>query len=96
MSCAVGLRCGSCLALLWLWCRPAAAALIRSLVWELPHVAGVVLKKRKKNLNMLYTFITKYTDQYCNHCNIVSFSLFFKMCLKHLRKAYITLVVSVE
>ena len=23
-------------ALLWLWCRPAAAALIRLLAWELP------------------------------------------------------------
>ena len=25
------------LALLWLWCRPAAAALIQLLAWELPH-----------------------------------------------------------
>ena len=26
--------------LLWLWCRPAAAAPIRPLVWELPYAVG--------------------------------------------------------
>ena len=36
MSCGVGHRCGSDPALLWLWCRPAAAALILPLAWELP------------------------------------------------------------
>ena len=34
--------------LLWLWCRPAAAALIRPLGWELPYAAGAALKSRKK------------------------------------------------
>ena len=37
MSCGIGHRCGSDLTLLGLWCRPAAAALIQSLAWELPH-----------------------------------------------------------
>ena len=32
-------------ALLWLWCRPAAVALIRPLVGEPPHAAGVAKKK---------------------------------------------------
>ena len=32
-------------ALLWLWCRPAAAALTRPLAWELPYAEGVALKK---------------------------------------------------
>ena len=32
MNCGVGCRCTSDLALLWLWFRPVAAALIRSLV----------------------------------------------------------------
>ena len=32
--------------LLWLWQRPAAAALIRPLAWEPPH-AGVALKRTK-------------------------------------------------
>ena len=36
-------------ALLWLWHRPAAVNLIKSLVWELPYVSGVAMKK-KKNL----------------------------------------------
>ena len=32
------------LALLWLWHRPAAAAPIRSLAWELPYATGVALE----------------------------------------------------
>ena len=35
-------------ALLWLWCRPAAAALVRPLAWELPYTSGVALKKKSK------------------------------------------------
>ena len=45
MSCGVGCRCGSDPTLLWLWCRPAAVALI--LAWEPPYAAGVALKKKK-------------------------------------------------
>ena len=44
----VGLRHNSDLALLWLWCRPAAEAPIQPLAWELPHTAGVALKAKKK------------------------------------------------
>ena len=47
MSCGVGDRCGSDLALLWLWCGPAATAPIRPLVWEPPCAAGVALEKTK-------------------------------------------------
>ena len=36
------------LALLRLWCRLAAAAPISPLAWELPYVAGVALKSKKK------------------------------------------------
>ena len=49
MSCGVGHRCGSDLALLWLWCRPAAVAQIRPLAWELPYASGVALKSKNKN-----------------------------------------------
>ena len=35
------------LALLWLWRRPAAAALIQPLAWELPYAAGAALKRPK-------------------------------------------------
>ena len=48
MSYGVGLRHGSDLALLWLWCRLAALALIRPLAWEPPYAAGAALKKSKK------------------------------------------------
>ena len=36
------------LALLWLWCRPAAVALIRPLAWELPYAIGAALKRKKE------------------------------------------------
>ena len=48
MSCGVGRRCSSDLALLWLWCRPAAVALIRLLAWEPPYAASVTLKKKRE------------------------------------------------
>ena len=34
-------------ALLWLWHRPAAVALIRPLAWEPPYAAGAGLKRQK-------------------------------------------------
>ena len=34
-------------ALLWLWCRPAAAGLIQLLAWEPPYAAGAALKIQK-------------------------------------------------
>ena len=34
-------------ALPWLWCRPAATAPIRPLVWKPPYAAGVALKRQK-------------------------------------------------
>ena len=55
MSCGVGHRRGLDLALLWLWCRPAATAPIRPLALELPYATGAALKgqntkdKKKKN-----------------------------------------------
>ena len=36
-------------ALLWLWVRPAAVALIRPLAWEPPYAAGTALEKDKKD-----------------------------------------------
>ena len=48
MSCGVGHRSGSDLMLLWLWCRPTAAAPIRPLAWEPPYAASTALKKKKK------------------------------------------------
>ena len=47
MSWGVGHRQGSDLALLWLWRREAATALIRPLAWESPYAAGAALKRQK-------------------------------------------------
>ena len=55
MSCGVGRRCGLDPALLWLWHRPAATALIQPLAWEPPYAAGAALemakRQKKKSLN---------------------------------------------
>ena len=48
MSCGVGRRCSSDMALLWLWGRQAAAALTQPLAWELPYAVGTALKKKKR------------------------------------------------
>jgi len=40
VSCGVGCRLGSDLALLWLWRRLVATAPIQPLAWEPPYAAG--------------------------------------------------------
>ena len=50
MSCGVGRRHSSDLALLWLWCRPVATAPIRPLAWEPPYAMGADLKKKDLGL----------------------------------------------
>ena len=57
MSCGVGRRCGSDPALLWLWLRLAATALIRPLAWEPPYATGAAQEmakrqKKKKELKL--------------------------------------------
>ena len=49
MSRGVGHRSSLDPALLWLWCRPTAIALIRPLTWEPPCAVGVALKSKAKN-----------------------------------------------
>ena len=61
MSCSEGHRCILDLALLWLWCRLAAAALIQPLVWELPYAAGVALKRKKKGVLVVAQWLTNLT-----------------------------------
>ena len=48
MSCGVGHRRGLDPALMWLWCKPAAAALIGPLAWESPYAVDAALKRQKK------------------------------------------------
>ena len=45
-SCRIGRRCSSDLALLRLWSRPAAAALIQPLAWDLSYPRGAVTKRK--------------------------------------------------
>ena len=55
MSHGVGHRRSSNPALLWLWCRQAAVALVRPLVWEPPYATDAALKKKaKKNLLLIW------------------------------------------
>ena len=46
VSYGVGGGCGPDLALLWLWCGPAATAPMQPLTWELPYHAGAALKSK--------------------------------------------------
>ena len=48
MSCGVVRRHGSDPMLLGLWHRPAAAAPIQPLAWELPYASGMALKHKKE------------------------------------------------
>ena len=34
--------------MLWLWCRPAAAAPTGPLAWEFPYATGAAIKKKKE------------------------------------------------
>ena len=66
MSCGVGGRHGSDVALLWLWHRLVATAQIRPLAWEPPYATGAALKKDKRPKNIkikkvkLYSILTTY------------------------------------
>ena len=48
MDCGVSWRHSSDPVLLWLWHRPAAAALIQPLAWEPPYASDVALKTKPK------------------------------------------------
>ena len=54
MSCGLGQRHGSDLALLWLWHRLAATALIGPQDWESLFAVGVALKRQKEKKILTY------------------------------------------
>ena len=57
VSCGVDHRCNSDLALLWLWCRPVAAASIQPLAWELPSAAGAAIGEKKAGKDIQSTLL---------------------------------------
>ena len=70
----IGHRHGSDPALLWLWCRLAATAPIRSLAWEPPFAAGAALEKAKRQKNKKIKCIKCY-------CHSLKFVTFFNVSL---------------
>ena len=59
-SCGVGCRCGLDPELLWLWCRPAATALIQQpLAWAPPYAASAALGKKKKKVLLIFKNVLK-------------------------------------
>ena len=77
----VGRRHGSDLALLWLWCRPVAAALIQPLAWEPPYAASAALKKQKKKKSQIMEFFGSLRA--CIHIGLKVLTIAFKT-LPHL------------
>ena len=75
MSCGIGCRCSSDPALLRLWCRPAAAAPILPLAWDLLYVAGADLKKEKKKKIPTRTLMRLRLINFCEHQNLFSLTL---------------------
>ena len=49
-----GCRRGSDPVVLWLWCRPAAAALIRPLARELSYAACMALKRKRETVRLIF------------------------------------------
>ena len=76
VSCSVGYRLGLDPVLLWLWCRPAAAALIWPLACELPYAVGTLLKRPKKQKTKTKTHF--YFHRWPKH--VIVFCLF--VCLQ--------------
>ena len=78
MNCGVGRRRGSDLALLWLWHRLAATALIRPLAWEPPYATSAALERtkdqkkkkereRKKNRDLINLFCERPASKASNY-----------------------------
>ena len=58
----MGHRHGSDSALLWLWCRPAATALIRPLACKPPYATGAALNRPKKKSSLWHEVLRRVTS----------------------------------
>ena len=59
MSSGVGCRHSLDPALLWLWCRLAAAAPIGPLAWEPPYAMGAALNRQKDGEKKIHIYIER-------------------------------------
>ena len=86
MSCGIGHRRGSDLALLWLWRRPGAIARIRPLAWEPPYAVSTALKRQKKKKVHREVFPLLFSGRECvEFMLLLIFQIFlsFPFCLKN-------------
>ena len=80
MSCGVGRRCGSDLALfLWLWYRLVATAPIGPLAWKPLHVIGAALKRQKKKKKNIKQKVARSIGKRPAYC-FASQSLLSNIC----------------
>ena len=83
MNCGVGRRGGWDPDLLWLWCRLAAIALIRSLAWEPLYATGVAPEKgkktkKKKRILTMKTYRKVYSEKkHSVKCTLNPFIIIF-------------------
>ena len=63
--CSLKICSGSDLALLWLWSRLAAVALIRFLAWEPPYATGKAPPKKQKQTNKQTTILSGILGSGC-------------------------------
>ena len=55
VSCGVGCRLGLDLALLCLWCTPAAVALIQPLAWELAYATAAATQDLSRGFDLYHS-----------------------------------------
>ena len=70
MICGIGHRLDSDLAMLWLWHRQAATALIRPLAWKPPYAAAAALKRQTRQKKKKKKHILKSTFYTCLSINM--------------------------
>ena len=79
VSCGVGRRGGSDPVWLWLWCRPVAAALIRSLAWNFHMFPKKQKKKRAFHFSSLEMLSCSFS------CPLFPGSAFLPITFSHLQ-----------
>ena len=71
MSWGVGPRCGSDMALLWLWHRQASTAQIRPLAWEPTYAVGAALENAKRQKENAFYIGGQSDKSFRNHLDAV-------------------------